>query len=106
VAGLELALVDVNSQRHDGGPDVEVVGEGEDGEVEIACSHHGTTAHLIILPGDTGPDYFTDVSVHFLNFASRSRQPHIWKGGPKIHTYLCIYVCIVTIYTPREKTIY
>ena len=43
MAGLELALMDIHSQWHHGGPDVEVVGEGEDGEVQVAC--HPRRAH-------------------------------------------------------------
>ena len=43
MAGLELALVDVHSQGHHRRANVEVVGEGQDGEVKVACSVTGTS---------------------------------------------------------------
>jgi len=49
VAGLELALVDVHSQGHHRRTDVEVVGEGQYGEVKVACPQ----GELIENKGDT-----------------------------------------------------
>ncbi len=60
MAGLELALVDVHSQGHHRRADVEVVGEGQDGEVQVACGVTGISVIKRNKQTDRNKDKKTD----------------------------------------------